>query len=437
MKNTAYFLVIGFLFFCTEKGRSQFFIQSGATLYVKDNETVTVKNGNWVNNGTFNAGSGTVVFGAIDGTANITIGGNSTTTFNHLTVNMSNYALQLLTNVSVGGNIDFGSGLFDLNGNNVTLGTDGQLVNESESSRMTGATGGEVVKTVALNAPVAVNPGNLGASITSAQNLGSTTFRRGHAVVTQSGSSSIARYFIINPTNLSSINATLRFNYLDAELGTNPEHALKLWRNAGTGWVYGGASSQDATQNVVELTNIPAFSTWTLSTWAILPVELLSFQGRLTEGSNVLTWQTANEVNVSYFDIERSTDGKTFEKIGETKAIGSNSTYQFLDQTFRKLETFGRLYYRLKINDLDGKIDYSKVIAIENGKILRGVKIYPNPVSTTLNIQTENKGDFQILNLLGQQVMRGQTAQDVDVSALPQGSYILKVGTEQRQFVKQ
>jgi hypothetical protein len=73
--------------------------------------------------------------------------------------------------------------------------------------------------------------------------------------------------------------------------------------------------------------------------------------------------------------------------------------------------------------------------------------IYPNPVSSLLNVvytveernpDAFGKGSsFQILNLLGQQVLTGKTAAQVDVSALPQGTYVLKVGAEQAKFLKQ
>jgi hypothetical protein len=42
-----------------------------------------------------------------------------------------------------------------------------------------------------------------------------------------------------------------------------------------------------------------------------------------------------------------------------------------------------------------------------------------------------------ILNLFGQEVLSGKAAQPIDVSALPQGAYFLKVGTEQVKFMKQ
>jgi Secretion system C-terminal sorting domain len=66
--------------------------------------------------------------------------------------------------------------------------------------------------------------------------------------------------------------------------------------------------------------------------------------------------------------------------------------------------------------------------------------VYPNPVSNTLIVENTEGGDFQIFNLLGQQVLTGKTpsgGRGLDVSALPQGTYFLKVGAEQAKFLKQ
>ena len=48
-----------------------------------------------------------------------------------------------------------------------------------------------------------------------------------------------------------------------------------------------------------------------------------------------------------------------------------------------------------------------------------------------------NGGDYVHVNLLGQQVMFGKIVHRIDVSALPQGTFIIKVGEEIAKFVKQ
>ena len=100
-------------------------------------------------------------------------------------------------------------------------------------------------------------------------------------------------------------------------------------------------------------------------------------------------------------------------------------------------------YDRLRQIDNDGKETLSKVVSIQS-KGNDKLKVYPNPVANTLTIvrkdsfgETEANGDYQIINLLGQTLLTGKTtAQRLDVSALPQGSYVLKVGAEQVRFNK-
>jgi hypothetical protein len=66
----------------------------------------------------------------------------------------------------------------------------------------------------------------------------------------------------------------------------------------------------------------------------LLPVELMSFDVKRVQQNAHLTWQTASERNSDHFDIERSTNGKQFVKIGEVKAFGSTNqvqNYSYLD----------------------------------------------------------------------------------------------------------
>jgi hypothetical protein len=97
--------------------------------------------------------------------------------------------------------------------------------------------------------------------------MGSTIIRRGHAVQTVSGNSSIRRYFDIVPTNNSNLKATLRFYYFDAELRGSPEATLQQWKTQNnTNWDFVGADSRDISANYVEKKTIASFSRWTLAT---------------------------------------------------------------------------------------------------------------------------------------------------------------------------
>ncbi len=165
-----------------------------------------------------------------------------------------------------------------------------------------------------------------------------------------------------------------------------------------------------------------------------LSVNLLRFQGKNTEGANFLNWQTATEVNAAYFEVERSLNGQNFDKIATTKAFGKANTYDLND----KITTQTTHYYRLKMVDNDGSFSYSKIISLHGDKRNNNLlSIYPNPVIQFLTIQTTEESDVQIVNFLGQTVLRSKATQQLDVSALPTGTYFLKIGGQQARFVKQ
>ncbi|MBL7814131.1 MAG: T9SS type A sorting domain-containing protein [Saprospiraceae bacterium] len=177
-----------------------------------------------------------------------------------------------------------------------------------------------------------------------------------------------------------------------------------------------------------------------------IPVGLLSFTAAKNDNTtaNILTWATASEVNNKGFEVEKSSDGLRFEKMGFVAGNNKASTYQFLDNlTSARIETSPTFltYYRLRQIDNDGKETLSKVITIEDKGAKGKLAVFPNPVSNLLTVENTEGGNFQIFNLLGQQVLTGKTppsgAGGLDVSALPQGTYILKVGAEQAKFIKQ
>lgn len=168
--------------------------------------------------------------------------------------------------------------------------------------------------------------------------------------------------------------------------------------------------------------------------YSILPVEFLSLTATPLSKTVEISWQTASEKNAQHFEVERSRDGKVFSEIGQVKAIGQSSVVQHYTFIEGK-PTNGINYYRLRQVDRNGKKTLTHTISTifqSNNKLT----IYPNPVSTVLTIETTDTGNFQIINLLGQTLIQGKVANRIDVSALPQGTYILKIGEEQARFVK-
>ena len=166
-----------------------------------------------------------------------------------------------------------------------------------------------------------------------------------------------------------------------------------------------------------------------------IPVELRTFTARAAQQTALLEWETASEINNKGFQIERQMANGAWEILGFVYAKGKAARYEFTDKAPLSIN-----YYRLRQMDVNGKETFSKVASVAIDGVSK-LKIYPSLVKNTLTIEFDATNheakDFYIANLLGQQVLSGKVAQRIDVSALSQGTYIIKIGTEQAKFIKQ
>ena len=142
---------------------------------------------------------------------------------------------------------------------------------------------------------------------------------------------------------------------------------------------------------------------------ATVPVELSSFSANVNGVNIELSWSTATETNNQGFEIERSEDNESFEKISFVPGFGTTTepkSYSYTDQ----LVTNGTYYYRLKQIDFDGSINYSDVVEAE--VTLPGVftleQNYPNPFNPSTSIRFSLPVDAHvtigIYNLVGEKV---------------------------------
>lgn len=171
-----------------------------------------------------------------------------------------------------------------------------------------------------------------------------------------------------------------------------------------------------------------------------LPLKLLSFTVTEEKGANLLNWKTASEVNTLNFEVQRSTDAKTFTQIGTVNALGSgNHQYSYQDAT----SYYGNVYYRLRMNDIDGSFAYSKIISVANGEASR-VRVYPNPAIELIDLkvpQTLIQSKATLYDVTGrplQSITITANMQQVSIKSLRSGVYILKFadGSAER-FVKE
>jgi hypothetical protein len=164
-----------------------------------------------------------------------------------------------------------------------------------------------------------------------------------------------------------------------------------------------------------------------------LPLTLLSFTGREQNNSALLKWETTDELNVAWFNLERSTDGKAYTAIARIMANNSSAFkhyYEYKDQ----LGEAPVYHYRLKITDTDGSFVHSKIVTIHTAAASGKLVLQPNPARDgyvyVSHPSAGNGANIQIADLQGRVVRQlpvGSQAirTKVAVTGLSSGFYTL------------
>jgi Secretion system C-terminal sorting domain len=175
----------------------------------------------------------------------------------------------------------------------------------------------------------------------------------------------------------------------------------------------------------------PTPAPYTITWLRPLSVNLLSFTGAAIGNHIELAWTTPLGNNGDQFELERSTDGRQFERISTTAVKTSNSTtsmYQQPDTWTGNLPA--TLYYRLKTTDITGQGTYSQIVRIELSKLNESLVVTPNPAQSVLRLQSTGIiKDVQLLDTRGQVVLHTQPQVNntlLNVATLPAGTYILR-----------
>lgn len=172
-----------------------------------------------------------------------------------------------------------------------------------------------------------------------------------------------------------------------------------------------------------------------------LPVELVNFKATKQSGDGLLSWQTASEQNSAYFEVQASTDGRSWQVLNQLAAAGASTgqrTYRYLDRT---LARYGApvVYYRLRQVDRDATAQFSAVLSLSPDALAWSLTAYPNPFATELTAEllSSETGSITVMLVdgVGRVVLRrelagvaGRQLLDLDEAhTLPSGSYLLYV----------
>jgi hypothetical protein len=329
--------------------------------------------GNIVNNGTFTAGTSTVV---LNGSGSQSIGGTTaTTTFNNLTVNNA-AGITLSDNVIVSTTLTLTSGIVTLGTLNLTAGsvTGGGNTNYVKCNNTT--TGGTLTiksitgsKTFPIGTsdytPVTVN--NVGTT----QDFSALVFDGVLTNGTSGGSHSNLNHAVNKTwivTNLgASPNATLTMQWNLSDEGAAFVRSNSYISHYTTSWdVPTASAAAGSNPYTLSRSGITSFSPFAVGdNVQPLPVKLLTFNAALKNKVVNISWSTASEINNSYFTIERSSDGTHFLPLFTKQGAGNSQVvrnYNAIDDQ----PLAGVSYYRLRQTDYNGASETFNIVSINN-----------------------------------------------------------------------
>jgi hypothetical protein len=154
---------------------------------------------------------------------------------------------------------------------------------------------------------------------------------------------------------------------------------------------------------------------------SVLPVDLLSFDGKEVGKTIQLNWATASESNSSHFEVLKSFDGKTFNKIGEVKAATNSSAklnYAFTDEN----PISGTNYYQLKQVDNDGKFVTYAPIFVNSSLEKTSFNVYASSANTSADLfiysTIKQIGSVKFVDLTGKTVTQQSVSLDKGFSKI-------------------
>lgn len=170
-----------------------------------------------------------------------------------------------------------------------------------------------------------------------------------------------------------------------------------------------------------------------------LPVVYEEFRLERKEEGVMLIWVTSEERNNSHFEVQKSTDGRSFasfDTVLPKDGFDRQNEYQSLDEK----PADGLNYYRIKQVDLDGRFSFSPVRKIIVDKREIGI-LAPNAVlqgeSILLKLsKTEQTGSLQprIYDATGRVIVlsrfSGQQDYVIETTDLNPGMYFIKLSPE-------
>lgn len=178
----------------------------------------------------------------------------------------------------------------------------------------------------------------------------------------------------------------------------------------------------------------------------LLPTSLLNFNATFKNNDAKLNWTTTTEINTQNFEVEYSNNGREFSKVATITAAGNSNTTKQYSYT-HAVSNNAVHYYRLKMNDKDGKYAYSNIVKLKSETKTFTAEVFPTIVkdNATISIQTtlsqtatisliDNNG--RIVKQMNAPVLQGSNSLQLETKNISNGFYTVQIKTGKEQIVQ-
>ena len=177
-----------------------------------------------------------------------------------------------------------------------------------------------------------------------------------------------------------------------------------------------------------------------------LPVLFSNFAVIKDDCKILLNWSTAMEQNNDHFEVEHSTNGRSFSVISKVQAAGNSSEtqhYSFIDEH----PVRGMNYCRIAQVDVDGKRSTTAVKSVNFDDCgSNDIQVYPTITKGTLFVElpvSYENVKFSVYTTSGQQikipisgeVVHHASFHSIHLDGLAQGQYLLRVSSGEDVYI--
>ncbi|HLY71717.1 MAG TPA: choice-of-anchor E domain-containing protein [Puia sp.] len=165
----------------------------------------------------------------------------------------------------------------------------------------------------------------------------------------------------------------------------------------------------------------------------VITSSLVDFDAKLQKDNAInISWQTANDQINRTYNIERSSDGASFDEVTNVKSIADTVADYFYDYNLNPTDK-NKVYFRLKIVDQNNNTSYSTIREVDLAEQQNTISLYPNPSHSFINVlfnRTLNNFQIDVLSSTGQSIQKfhcsNTSSAHIDfINSLPPGVYFI------------